>query len=222
MRYPLVQEVEAKSLIQTIKNSAEYQAKVQKRKKAIKTGAVIAGTVLAAYGTYKLAKYVQDKRNTAAMKKASDYINQNFYYKQGHTKFADGSQRTYFENGRGDSITIGSRGSKALGQRNAKTVSTARQMYKDATNTRLDRGLAKVVNAGDSVGRGTKRAANATATAAKRAATTTKNKVLDVVNPIYEYTPSSTTTRQRTMKGFENLPIKETVATYDRIKKKRR
>ena len=210
------------------KNTPEYQAKVAKRKKALKVGAAVVGTALAAYGTYKLSKYVQNKRSAAAMKKASDYINQNLFEKQGFSEFADGTRRTYFKNGRGDSVTIGSRGSKAIRQHNAKTISTAMQMYKDATNTKLDRGLSKVVNAGDSVSRTAKGAATSAANMAKRAATSAKNgatkaknRALDAINPVYEYTPGQTTTRTRTMKGFEDIPIKETVTNYYKTKKRR-
>lgn len=200
----------SKRTAQTVdKSSPEHQAKVARRKKAIKVGAAVVGTALAAYGTYKLAKYVQNTRNTAAMKKAQDYLDQNFFDKQGARRFADGSMKTYYKNGSGTTLTVGARGSKALGQTNARTMATARQMYKDATSTKLDRGLAKVVNAGDSVGKAANRAATATGNAAKRAATatsnaakrtaasvgntaksaakTTKNRVLDVVAPQYEY-----------------------------------
>ena len=179
-------------------SSPEHQAKVARRKKAIKVGAAVVGTALAAYGTYKLAKYVQNTRNSAAMKKAQDYLDQNFFDKKVSMRFADGSMKTYYKNGSGTTITVGARGSKALGQTNARAMATARQMYKDATSTKLDRGVAKVVNAGDSVGKTANRAATATSNAAKRtaasvgnaaksAATTTKNRVLDVVAPQYEY-----------------------------------
>ena len=164
------------------KNSPEYQAKVAKRKKALK----IVGTALAAYGTYKLAKYVQNKRSTAAFKKAQDYLDQNFFTQEGKTKFADGSTITRFTNGRGRISTVKNGGSKMIGRENARTMATARQMYKNATNTKFDRGVAKVVNAGDSVGRTTKRAATSVGNAVKPTATKVKNRVLDIVNPQYE------------------------------------
>lgn len=221
------------------KNTPEYQAKVARRKKALKIGATVAGTALAAYGTYKLAKYVQDKRNSAALEKAQNYVNQNFFEKRGFTDFANGSRESYFTNGRGDSITISGRGNKALGQQNARTIATARQMYKDATNTKLDRGLAKVVNAGDSVGRTANRAATSVARTANRAATsaqrtanrlttpvrnaarTTKNRVLDVVNPIYEYRPGATTTKNWDVPGVAN-PIVQTTTNYYKTRVRRR
>lgn len=133
------------------KNSPEYQAKVARRKKALKVGAAVVGTALAAYGTYKLAKYLQGKRSSAALKKAQDYVDQNFFYKKGTSHFSNGSLETYYRNGKGSMVTIGARGSKALGRENARTLATANRIYKDATNTRVDRGLARVVNAGDSV-----------------------------------------------------------------------
>lgn len=43
------------------KNSSEYQAKVARRKKAIKVGAAVAGTVLATYGAYKMSKFLKNK-----------------------------------------------------------------------------------------------------------------------------------------------------------------
>lgn len=178
------------------KSSPEYQAKVARRKKALKVGAAVVGTALAAYGTYKLAKYVQNKRDSAAFKKANDYLRENFYTQTGKTKFADGTWTSSYENSHG-SISFKGKGSNWVGKQNARTMSTARKMYKDATNTKLDRGLSKVVNAGDSVGRTAKRtatsvgntakrAATSVSNTAKRTATTVKNRTLDVVKPQYE------------------------------------
>lgn len=202
-----------RSAKQAQRNTPEAQAqraeRVAKAKKAAKIGAAVAGAALAAYGTYKLAKYVQGKRSAAAYQKAQDYVDKNVYRKWGDTTFADGTRMMDFRDGMGNEITTrGARSNvgKAVGQHNARVVAEGRQMYRDATNTKLDRGLAKVVDAGDNVGKAAKNAANATKAAAKNAGTAvknskagqavrnTKNRVLDVVNPIYEYTPHTTTT----------------------------
>lgn len=59
-------------------NSDEYKAK---RAKAIKVGAAVAGTALAAYGTYKVAKFVKDKNIEIATQKGKElarkYIDDN-------------------------------------------------------------------------------------------------------------------------------------------------
>ena len=230
--------------------AAQREARKAKAKKALKIGAAVAGTALAAYGGYKLAKYVQGKRNQAAFQKAQDYVDNNFLRKYADIKFADGTREMSFRNNAGikNITTQGTRSEvgKAVGQHNAQVVAKGRQMYKDATNTRFDRGLAKVVNAGDSVENAAKtaakNAANATKTAAKNAGNAvknaanaaknskagqavrnTKNKVLDVVNPIYEYTPHVT----RTSRPISNLPNgvtgthTEEIIEYIKSKKRR-
>ena len=203
-------------------------ARKAKMKKALKIGAAVAGTALAAYGTYKLAKYMQDRRNQAAMQKAQDYVANNIFKNVGKTTFKDGTVRFDYANKAGDQINLkGARSQvgKALGQHNAKAVATGRQMYKDATNTRLDRGLAKIVNTGDaakrtaaSAGDAAKRAAASAGDAAKRTATRTKNAVLDMVNPIYENVAGPTTSKTRTNNG---VTITETMTEYYRKKKRR-
>lgn len=165
--------------------AARKAARKSKAKRALKIGAAVAGTALAAYGTYKLAQHLQNKRSQSAMQKAQDYINNNVYRKVRDTKFTDGSREMDFVTRTGNKITTaGARGNvgKAVGKHNAEVVAKGRQMYKDATNTKLDRGLAKVVNAGDTVKAKAKSAANS----AKNTATKAKNSVLDVVKPQYE------------------------------------
>lgn len=232
------------------RNTPEAKAaRAAKAKKALKIGAAVAGTALAAYGGYKLAKYVQERRNQAAFQKAQDYVNQNVFRKVGDTAFVDGTRMMDFRDGMGNKITtegVRSNVGKAVGQHNAQVVAKGRQMYKDATNTRFDRGLAKVVNAGDAVenaaknaaknaGNAAKNAAKNAGNAAKKAANAaknskagqavrnTKNKVLDVVNPIYEYTPHVT----RTSRPISNLPNgvtgthTEEIIEYIKSKKRR-
>lgn len=201
--------------------AARREARKAKAKKAAKIGAVVAGTALAAYGGYKLAKYVQGKRSQAAMQKAQDYIDKNVYHKLGESTFADGTRKMDFNsNVYGEISTRGSRSNvgKAVGQHNARVVAEGRQMYKDATNTKLDRGLAKVVNTGDAVGNTVKRTVKSAGNAVKTSANKAKNAVLDVVNPIYEYTPGSTSSKTRTIDGVN---ITESVTKYYKTKKKR-
>lgn len=213
--------------------AAQREARRAKVKKAAKIGAAVVGTALAAYGGYKLAKYVQGRRSQAAMMKAQNYIDKNVYRNVGKTTFTDGTRMMDFADGMGNKITTkGSRSNvgKYVGQHNAKVVAEGRQMYRDATNTKFDRGLAKVVNAGDSVGNAAKRAGSSVKSAANKAgnavknskvgqaARTTKNKVLDVVNPIYEYTPHSNTRRYTTDFGAN---VTETVTNYVKTKRKR-
>lgn len=214
---------------QVDRNSPEAKAaRKAKAVKAAKVGAAVVGTALAAYGTYKLAKYVQNKRSAAAMAKAQDYLDNNIFRKVGDSTFADGTRQMAFKKGSETVFSTGSRSEvgKAIGKQNAKAVATARQMYNDATNTKLDRGLAKVVNAGDAVGNTAKRAAantkNAVKTAAsnvKSSAKKAKNAVLDKVNPIYEYSPGSTTTNK--WRDSAGMDWTETVTTYNKVKKKR-
>ena len=179
-------------------------------KKAVKIGAAVAGTALAAYGTYKVAKFVQGKRSEKAMQKASEYVSKNFMNKIGETNFSDGRTISTFANKTGTNMVVKGRGNRDIGKFNANVVSTGRQMYKDATNTRLDKGLSKVVGAGDAVGNAAKRAGSAAVNAAKksgsaarRTATTAKNRVLDVVDPLYEYIPGESGSTTRMIDGLK-------------------
>lgn len=219
---------------------AQKVERAERRKKAIKVGAAVAGTALAAYGTYKVAKYIKDKRSSAAMRKAQQYLDENFLKKIGEANFTD-PQKTihYFGNKERTNwfSAEGKTGKKIIGEHNAKVVAKSRQMYKDATNTRLDRGLSKIVGAGDAVGdtvkrgtraagdtikRGTraagdtvKRATQPAVTKVKRAGTTAKNRVLDVVNPQYEWTPGKTNTKTTAINGGHI-----TTTTIDYVKRK--
>lgn len=47
--------------------AARREVRRQNAKRAMKIGAAVVGTALAAYGTYKMAQYMQNKRNLAAM-----------------------------------------------------------------------------------------------------------------------------------------------------------
>lgn len=129
----------------------------------------------------------------------------------------------YFRNGAGNEITAGrtSRNNvgKSVGKLNAKVVAEGRQMYRDATNTRLDRGLARVVGAGDAAGNAAKRAGTSVANTARNTANRAKNAVLDVVNPIYEYVPGKTTTSTR---DYGNgIVLNKTNTEYYKRKRKR-
>jgi hypothetical protein len=207
------------SSTKTTKKQLTPEQKAARRKKALKVGAAVAGTALAAYGTYKLAQHVSNKRNQAAMKKAQDYINENFMEKIGTSTLRDGTIQTHYSNGLHgpgtNSMTLNARGSKTLGQQNARVVATGRQMYKDATNTKLDRGLAKVVGAGNKVGDATRKAGDAVGSTARKV----KNNVLDVVNPQYGYVP---TTAKTTTQNINGMKITKSVQNYRKVKVKRR
>lgn len=183
----------------SVKSSSGNSSKKANYQKAVKVGAAAVGTILATYGTYKVAKFVQSKRSEKAMAKASDYISKNFMNKIGESNFSNGQTISNFANKTGTRMVVKGRGSREIGKHNAQVVSTGRQMHKDATNTRLDRGLSKVVGAGDAAGNAAKRAGSA----AGRTATTAKNRVLDVVNPLYEYIPGNTTTTVRNINGLK-------------------
>ena len=220
-RLPAVGGMRRTSSAMTAEQQAQREARRAKAKKAAKIGAAVVGTALAAYGGYKLAKYVQGKRNQAAMQKAQDYIDNNVYHKFGESTFVDGTRKMDFKsNVYGEISTRGSRSNvgKAVGRHNARVVAEGRQMYKDATNTKLDRGLTKVVNAGDAVSNATKQAAKSAGNAIKTSTNKAKNAVLDVVNPIYEYTPGSTSSRTRNINGVN---LTESVTRYYKTKKKR-
>lgn len=213
---------------QDYKKTPEHQAKVAKAKKAAKVGAAVVGTALAAYGTYKLAQYTQNKRNAAALKKAEDYVSKNFLTNVGTSTFSNGTQERIFANKLGTEIvTKGTRDAvgKSVGKLNAKTMATGRQIYKDATNTRLDRGLSKVVNAGNKVGNsvnratsGAKSAASAVKSTAQKGARTVKNRVLDTVKPIYEYRPGETVSKVQNING---MTMKTTATNYYKHKVRR-
>ena len=211
------------------RNDGKSSKKKSTAKKAVIAGAAVVGTALAAYGTYKLSKYIQGKRSQQAMQKASDYVSKNFLHKIGESNFSNGQTISNFANKTGTSMVVKGRGNRDIGKYNARVVSTGKQIYKDATNTRLDRGLNKVVGAGDAVGNAAKRAGSATANAvkragsatantAKRAGTTAKNRVLDVVNPIYEYTPTNS---KSTTRKIGDLTVTEGVTDYVKRKIRR-
>lgn len=73
----------------------------------------------------------------------------------------------------------------------------------------MDKGLSKIVGAGESVGNATKRIGETSKNVAKRvgepvkrAGTTVKNRVLDTVNPIYTYEPGQTSVKTRNVGGI--------------------
>lgn len=224
-----------RSANQEDRNSEEAKAaRKAKVKKAVKIGAAVAGTALAAYGGYKLAKYVQGKRSQAAMKMAQDYVDKNVLHLVGDTAFADGTRRLDFStmNG-GRKITTQAKGRDSwnrlvepMQKHNAEVTARGRQMYENAMNNRVDRGLAKVVNAGDAVSNATKRATASAANkvksagnAVKTSANKAKNTILDVMDPIYDYTPGETTTRSRDVGN--GIKVSEAVTKYYKTKKKR-
>ena len=232
---PIVSNVRTgRNTSQVDRNSPEAKAaRRAKAKKAAKIGAAVVGTALAAYGGYKLAKYTQGKRNTAAFKMAQDYVDSQSLKWTGESTFKNGTKMVEFSSRSGNKMTTRGTASDTwdrlyapANKYNADVAARGRQMYKDATNTKLDRGLAKVVDAGDAVGNAAKRtvtsaanAAKSAGNAAKSAGTKAKNAVLDVVNPIYEYKPGATTTKTR--QNSNGVKITEEVVNYYKTKKKR-
>ena len=222
-----IQREATKASLKEQKAEAKQQKKPMSTAKKVAIGAAATAAIVGgAYGAYKLSKYVQNKRLSGAMQKANAFMENNAFYKIGQTDFANGKTISTFENRAGDRLDFGGRGSKAVGRHNAEVVSKARQMYKDSTNTKLDKGLSKVVGAGDAVGNATKKAGSAVKSGSKRAVvkvkrtgTNTKNRILDVVNPMYEYTPGTSSTTVRNINGMR---VTDTVQNYRRHKVKRR
>lgn len=199
-------------------STVSAEQKLARRKKAIKVGTAVVGTALAAYGTYKLAQHISNKRNQAAMQKARSYINENFMKKIGTTSFTNGKTASHYQDGLGNNFVLYGRGDKTIGKNNAKVISTGRQMYKDVTNTKIDKGLNKVVTAGNKVGKATepyrdlakatgeyvKISGKLAGMNVKEAATKTgrnvKNHVLDAVKPQYETVNRGNSTFKRQIK----------------------
>ena len=71
-----------------VQNSDPHEARIEKAKKAVKIGAVVAGTVLAAYGIKKLKDVANDRayergmRKLAEAKRAVDLYNQREWLRQ--------------------------------------------------------------------------------------------------------------------------------------------
>lgn len=65
----------AKENSQTAEQTGEKKGLSDKQKKAIKVGAAIAGTALAAYGTYKLNKYVKTKAYNVSLERGRKVVN---------------------------------------------------------------------------------------------------------------------------------------------------
>ena len=161
--------------------------KEQKRKRAIKVGAAVAGTALAAYGTYKLAKYLQTERSVRAVAKAQDYVQNHMLYKNGEV-----GEKSYYSTLSGNfkaRIPKGKTG--AVDTFNSNILKKGDKIYRDATNTRFDKGLSKIVDTGDAVGNATRKAASAVGRAGKKVG----NRILDEVDPIYAV--NQTTHRRR-------------------------
>lgn len=87
------------------KNTPE--AKAARRKTAIKVGAAVAGTALAAYGAYKVGQAIKDKNFKLAEEKGSkafdDYIKDHYADRIGSTIFKDGTSRLDVHYGNGNS-----------------------------------------------------------------------------------------------------------------------
>lgn len=86
-------EAAYKQAKQEYKNSDEYKARQEKIKKAVKVGAAVAATAVAAYGAYKLSQAVKDKAYQTSYNKgqkfAESILDSNTAI--GWTGFKDGS-----------------------------------------------------------------------------------------------------------------------------------
>lgn len=141
--------------------------KMSRAKKVAIGAAATAAIIGSAYGTYKLSKYVQNKRNTNAARMAEKYLKENFYKPGGTTGSAAGGKRYQFTNGIGNSVNVGSKGASAMRKHNMGAVSKANEIYRNNTSTKFDRGVGRIVNTGDRIGAAGRNAASKAASTAK-------------------------------------------------------
>lgn len=149
----------------------------EKAKKALKIAAGVAAASLAAYGTYKLATVIQQKRTERGERLFRQY-HDNFGVRlagYGETKWRNGDT-TYTQDWK-----VGSNGNI---RRTDMTESQAKEfaskmkniqnkqgekafsIYNNATNTKFDKGLDAIVKTGDAVGRGVNKVGNSAKSAA--------------------------------------------------------
>lgn len=62
-------------------NKSEAQARSEKIKKAAIIGTAVVGTALAAYGTYKVSKYLKEKAGKLSYESGKKYANEHFFNK---------------------------------------------------------------------------------------------------------------------------------------------
>lgn len=131
----------------------------QKVIKAAKVGAAVAGTALAAYGTYKAAKYVRDKRDTEAWRKANEFYSKHRMRPINISLFDDNSFESTYSSRNGDVLKFKGSGKDyvpslaTIRDYNATQLRYSDKIHDEAVNTRLDRNLNRIVKAGDAVGR---------------------------------------------------------------------
>ena len=84
-------QAQKKAERESYKNSPEYKAKQAKMEKAVKVGAAVTGTALAAYGAYKVAKLYSKKTSDLAekMKMGRDEVSNLFKEYSSTTNFGD-------------------------------------------------------------------------------------------------------------------------------------
>ncbi|MCF0232934.1 MAG: hypothetical protein HUJ63_11930 [Enterococcus sp.] len=142
----------AKKEYKQVKKETGNQFDTDKLKTAAKIGAAVAGTALAAYGTYKMANVIQVSRKTKAFRMAQEYVDDNFLRTVGKVTTGGKTHFTWMTKG-GEPLTSSEPYMRGIvGDANARTMSRAKSMYKNLTNTKFDRGIGKIVNAGDKVG----------------------------------------------------------------------
>lgn len=79
-------------------SDAQHEARNAKVKKAAKIGAAVAGTALAAYGAYKLSKFVKNKNVELATKRGEE-LARNYIKENKFTMYTYGTNRLAVSNG---------------------------------------------------------------------------------------------------------------------------
>ena len=143
-----------------------------KQKKALKIGAAVVGASLAAYGTYKVAKFVQGKQIDKAQRIADEFIRKNSVTNY-NSIFGDGTVEVRdWSNGRMSNLGKMSYSEAKVHKfttdlHNEHVREKAEKMYLDnVTSGTLNRTVNRIVDAGDA----TKAAAATTSNLSKKAA----------------------------------------------------
>lgn len=119
--------------------NVDNEARKRKIKNAVKIGAAVAGTALAAYGAYKLSKFVKDKNVALATQKGKELANKYIRENKITVKTdASGERMRIYRGDKFDSETYKSSAYNAyirmFAKDNAQTVRNARGLVDDAVN----------------------------------------------------------------------------------------
>lgn len=125
-------------------NNSSSQSDRRKKnvKKALKVGAAVAGTALAAYGGYKLHKFVNDKNRQIQIdrgKKAMDEILGEYKHTSGTAKLKNGKYQMMTRSARGTGIHEGSakdieRARRYINTVNEGVIKRANDAYSEHVN----------------------------------------------------------------------------------------